>query len=328
MRSCREEANIPGADQVLIWRRHRLSSYADQTGIALAEPADRPGRVAKAGDRPTESLMKHFSTSPREIVASAWRNRDLIYQMTRREVIGRYRGSVLGIVWSFFNPLLLLAVYTFVFSVVFKTRWTAGSDSKTEFAIVLFVGMIIYSLFAECLNRAPGLILANPNYVKKVVFPLEILPWVVLGVTLFHAAVSLGVLLIFVLIANHALPWTVVFFPLVVLPLALFTLGFTWLLASLGVFLRDVGQVVGLVTTILMFASPVFYPMSAIPEQYRPLLHLNPLVAIIEHARAVLIWGKVPDLTVLALLTSFSVLAAWLGFAWFQKTRRGFADVM
>ena len=272
--------------------------------------------------------MKHFSTSPREIVASAWRNRDLVYQMTRREIAGRYRGSVLGIVWSLFNPLLLLAVYTFVFSVVFKTRWTVGSDSKTEFAIALFVGMIIYSLFAECLNRAPGLILANPNYVKKVVFPLEILPWVVLGVALFHAAVSLGVLLVFSLIANHALPWTVVFFPLVVLPLVFFTLAFTWLLASLGIFLRDVGQVVGLVTTILMFASPVFYPISAVPEQYRAVLHLNPLAAIIEYARAVLIWGKLPDLTMLALLTLFSVFAAWLGFVWFQKTRRGFADVM
>jgi lipopolysaccharide transport system permease protein len=272
--------------------------------------------------------MKNFSTSPREIFASAWRNRNLIYQMTRREVVGRYRGSILGIVWSFFNPLLMLSVYTFVFSVVFKTRWSAGTGSKTEFAIVLFAGMIIYGVFAECLNRGPGLILANPNYVKKVVFPLEILPWVVLGVALFHAAVSLGVLLAFSLIVNHALPWTVLFFPLVVLPLAFFTLGFSWLLASLGVFLRDVSEVVGLVTTILMFASPVFYPISAIPEQFRQFLYLNPLVAIIEQARAVLIWGHVPDPAVLALLALFGMLTAWLGFVWFQKTRRGFADVM
>jgi len=248
--------------------------------------------------------------------------------MTAREVVGRYRGSVLGIVWSFANPVLLLAVYTFVFSVVFNARWNTGSESKADFAVILFVGMIIYGLFAECLNRAPGLILAHPNYVKKVVFPLEILPLVALGVAFFHAAISLIVLLAFCLALNHALPWTILLLPLVILPLALVTLGVSWLLSSLGVFLRDVGQVVGLLTTVLMFASPVFYPVASIPENYRAILYLNPLATIIEQARDVLIWGKVPDLTVLGVLTVVSALVAWLGFAWFQKTRRGFGDVM
>ncbi len=171
------------------------------------------------------AIMKHFSSSPREMFASAWRNRELIVQMTKREVVGRYRGSVFGIVWSFFNPILMLTVYTFVFSVVFKARWHTGSDSKTEFAIVLFAGMIVFSIFAECINRAPSLVLANPNYVRKVVFPLEIMPWVALGASLFHAVVSLVVLLVFVLIVNHALPWTLVLTPLVLLPLFLFPLG-------------------------------------------------------------------------------------------------------
>jgi len=272
--------------------------------------------------------MKHFSTSPRELFASAWRNRDLIVQMTKREVIGRYRGSVLGIVWSFFNPILMLTVYTFVFSVVFKARWHTGSDSKTEFAIVLFAGMIVFGIFSECINRAPGLVLANPNYVKKVVFPLEIMPWVTLGAALFHAVISLGVLLAFILIVNQALPWTLVLTPLVLLPLFLITLGLSWFLGSLGVFLRDVSQTVGIFTTVLMFLSPVFYPVSNLPEAYQGVIMLNPMALILEQARDVLVWGKMPDLTAYSVLLLVSAVIAWLGFAWFQKTRKGFADVM
>jgi lipopolysaccharide transport system permease protein len=272
--------------------------------------------------------MRDFSSSPREMIACAWRNRDLIRQMTIREIVGRYRGSVLGIVWSVINPVLLLAVYTFVFSVVFNARWNTGSESKTEFAIVLFAGMIVYGLFAECLNRAPGLILANPNYVKKVVFPLEILPWVTLGVAAFHALISVVVLSVFFLAINHTLQWTVVLLPMVIMPLALVTLGLMWFLASLGVFLRDVGQVVGLFTTVLMFASPVFYPITSIPAEYRSYLYLNPLSAIIEQARDVMVWGRVPDVSTWSLLMASSLLIAWLGFAWFQRTRHGFGDVM
>jgi lipopolysaccharide transport system permease protein len=273
-------------------------------------------------------LMKHFSTSPREMLGSAWRNRDLIIQMAKREVVGRYRGSVLGIVWSFFNPILMLAVYTFVFSVVFKARWHSTSDSKTDFAIVLFAGMIVFGIFSECMTRAPNLVLANPNYVKKVVFPLEILPWVTLGAALFHATVSLGVLLVFVLIVNHVLAWSVILMPIVLLPLLLMALGLGWFLGSLGVYLRDVGQSVGIFTTVLMFLSPVFYPVANLPEVYQRLVMLNPLAIILEQSRGVLLWSKMPDLTVFALLLIVSAIFAWLGFAWFQMTRKGFADVL
>jgi lipopolysaccharide transport system permease protein len=274
------------------------------------------------------ALMQRFEISPRAMVASVWRHRDLIAQMARREVVGRYRGSVLGIVWSFFHPVLMLTVYTFVFSVVFNARWQSGSDSKTEFAIVLFAGMIVYNLFAECINRAPGLVLANPNYVKKVVFPLEILPWVVFAAALFHAAVSLAVLLGFYALVNHDLQWTVVFLPVVLLPLVFLTLGLAWLFASLGVYLRDVGQTVGVATTVLMFLSPIFYPVTALPEDYRAIMYLNPLAHLIEQARAVTIWGQMPDWGALGFGLAVSLAVAWLGFAWFQKTRRGFADVL
>jgi len=272
--------------------------------------------------------MQRFEISPQEMVASLWRNRGLASALVRREVLGRYRGSVMGLLWSFFNPVLMLIIYTFVFSVVFKIRWNGGSDSKVEFALVLFSGLIVFSLFAECFNRSPSLILSNINYVKKVVFPLEILPWVALGSALFHTFISVAVWLVAYLIFFGEPHVTVLLLPLVLLPLVLFIMGVSWGLASLGVYVRDVSQVVGIVTTVLMFISPIFFPASALPEKFRPLLLLNPLAIPIEQARDVLFWGKVPDLGVWAAYFAGALLFAWLGFAWFQKTRRGFADVL
>lgn len=273
-------------------------------------------------------VMKKHATSLVELFASPWRNRSLLMQMVIREILGRYRGSLFGLVWSLFNPLLMLAVYTFVFSVVFKARWQMEMEGETEFAIVLFAGMIVFGLFSECLNRAPNLILENPNFVKKVVFPLEIFPWVSVGAAFFHVLISLVVLLLFMLLAGN--PWhaTIILLPLVVLPVIFLALGLGWLLGSLGVYLRDVGQTIGLATTALMFLSPVFYPLSALPEELRPYLALNPLAFVIESARDVLIWGRVPDLPRSVTHTVFSMLVAWGGFFWFQKTRRGFADVL
>jgi lipopolysaccharide transport system permease protein len=272
--------------------------------------------------------MQTFSTSPKEMVASLWRNRSLVRSLIHREVVGRYRGSIMGILWSFFNPVFMLIIYTFVFSVVFKARWSGGTDSKTEFALVLFAGLIMFNLFAECLNRAPGLILSNVNYVKKVVFPLEILPWVTLGSAVFHALISLGVWLIAYLIFFGVPHITVVLLPLIILPLLLFVMGLTWGLASLGVYVRDVSQFIGSLTTVLMFLSPIFYPANALPESYRQLLLLNPLTPAIEHTRDVLFWGIFPNMTILFVYLLSAGVVAWLGFAWFQKTRKGFADVL
>ncbi|PWU27764.1 lipopolysaccharide transport system permease protein [Pseudomonas citronellolis] len=263
------------------------------------------------------------------LLRSLWAHGQLIVQMTRREVVGRYKGSVMGLLWSFLNPLFMLAVYTFVFSVVFKARWGGSEDeSRGQFAVILFAGMIVHGLFAEVLNRAPTLILGNVNYVKKVVFPLEILPVVSLAAALFHSLVSVVVLLGAKLLITGTLQWTSVFLPLVLLPLMIFTLGLAWFLASLGVYLRDVGQTIGILTTIMLFLSPVFFPVTALPENLRPLMMANPLTFIIEQARDVLIWGRLPAWRGLALYMLASSLTAWLGYAWFQKTRRGFADVL
>jgi lipopolysaccharide transport system permease protein len=272
--------------------------------------------------------MRSFSASPAEMGNSLWRNRSLIKASVKREVMGRYRGSVMGILWSFFNPLFMLVVYTVVFSVVFKARWATGSDSKTEFALVLFAGLMMFSLFGECINRAPNLILSNVNYVKKVVFPLEILPVVTLLSAMFHMLISLGVWLLAHCVFFGFPPVTVILLPMIVVPFLLFIMGLSWGLASLGVYLRDVAQIIGVVTSVLMFLSPIFYPVSALPENYRHMLYLNPLTPVIEMTRDVLYWERIPDLQVLGVYWVATAIIAWVGFAWFQKTRKGFADVL
>jgi lipopolysaccharide transport system permease protein len=272
--------------------------------------------------------MQNFSIAPREMAASLWRNRGLIQVLVKREVIGRYKGSYLGILWSLFNPVFMLLVYTFVFSVVFKARWAGGSDSRTEFALILFAGLLVFNLFSECVTRAPSLVLSNVNYVKKVVFPLEVLPVVSLGAALFHTAVSIAVWMIAYLILFGIPQPSALLLPAILLPLVLLILGLSWLLASLGVFLRDVAQFIGLLVTVLMFLSPIFYPVSALPPDFQQLFLLNPMTPVIEQVRNALIWNKPPAWGFYAVYLTACAFVAWLGFAWFQKTRKGFADVL
>lgn len=269
-------------------------------------------------------------TSLLSLARSLRQNRVLIIQMTKREVLGRYKGSVVGLAWSFFNPIFMLAVYTIVFSMIFKARWAevGGDDSKIQFALILFVGLIILNLFIEVINRSPSLILSNVNYVKKVVFPIEILPVISIGAALFHAVISLGVLLLAFVFFNGYLNWTVVYIPLVFLPLIILSLGLSWILASLGVFIRDVAQSVSLGMTLLMFLSPVFYPISAVPQSLQKFIMVNPLTFIIEQLRAVVISGKHPNWIGMIFYTLIALLVLWIGYAWFQKTRKGFADVL
>jgi len=268
-------------------------------------------------------------SSPKALIRSIWMHRHLIQQMIWREVLSRYKGSMFGLGWSLFNPLIMLAVYTFVFSVAFKARWSIdASESNTDFALILFIGLIVHSLFAEVLNRAPGIILNNTNYVKTVVFPLEILTFVSLGAALFHTIISFLVLLFAFTLLNGLPNWTAIYALPTLLPLLPLTLGIGWLLSSLGVYLRDVGQITGIITTILLFLSPVFYPVTALPEAYQSVLYINPITLPIEQTRAVVIFGQTPDWMGLAIYTAISIMLCWIGFWWFQKTRKGFADVI
>jgi len=273
-------------------------------------------------------MQRRSIWNPVAISQSLWGQRELIRQFVKREVIGRYRGSYLGIFWSFLNPLFMLIVYTFVFSVVFNAKWGSGSGSKLEFAMVLFAGLTTFNIFAECVNRAPGLIVNNVNYVKKVVFPLEILPVVALGSALVQAVISLGLLLVALLIFLGVFNWTIVFLPLVLLPLLLLSLGLGWFFASLGTYFRDIGHVVAIVVQILMFMTPIFYPVNAVPPRLLWVVYLNPINFVVEDMRKIFIWGQFPNWYWLGGGTLLGVVIAVLGYAWFQKTRGGFADVL
>lgn len=263
-----------------------------------------------------------------EFFKSTYKNRNLIYNLIQRDIHGRYKGSAMGLLWSLFNPMLMLAVYTFVFSVIFKSRWVGGSESKTEFALVLFAGLMVFNLFSECINRAPTLILNNSNYVKKVVFPLEILPIVSLGSAIFNLTINFIVWIVFYLFFFGTPNITILILPIVLLPLFIMTLGLSWIFASLGVYLRDVTQIIGIATTMLMFLSPIFYPISSLPQEYQSLMQLNPLTSLIEQSRDTMIWGKNLDLIIWLKQILYSTVVAALGLFWFQKTRHGFSDVL
>lgn len=265
--------------------------------------------------------------------AALWRQRELLAQLSRREVKSRYQGSVLGWGWSLITPLLMLGVYTFVFSQVFKARWGDVSDSgPLVFAINLFAGLIVFSVVSETANQCPTLILNNSNLATKVVFPLEILPAVVVVAALFNAVTSLSVLLCFQVISGsgggEGISVTLLWLPLVWLPLLSGCLALGWLLAALCVYLRDLGQIVGVGMNLLMFLSAVFYPLSALPERWQPLLKLNPIVNVIEQTRRVAVNGELPDSGYLIYGTLMTLLTCEIAFRCFQKARRGFADVL
>lgn len=275
------------------------------------------------------SLARQREAGPAMMLAGVWKNRQLLMLMVRREIVGRYRGSLGGLAWSLLTPMMMLAVYTFVFSVVFNARWGVGEpESRAGFAVLLFVGLFIHGFFSECLVRAPGLILANTNLVKKVVFPLEVLPLSIVGSALFNCGINTLVLLLAMLALAMPLHWSILLFPVVLLPLLFLTLGVTWFLAAAGVYLRDVAQLTGMISTLLLFLAPVFYPQSALPIRYQSWLNLNPLTYFIESARDVLIQGRGPNWSVWFVVTAISLLATWIGYWWFQRSRRGFADVL
>lgn len=274
-----------------------------------------------------ESVIGFFN--PVRIVAHLWKYRDLIRQLTWREVVGRYKGSFIGLGWSFIQPLIMLFVYTFVFSVIFKARWGVESDEgKATFALALFMGLITFSIFSEVANSAPSLVLGNANYVKKVVFPLEILPFVRLLSALINAVFSLGVLFVGILIFNHFIHWTTLLLPLIWLPMMMFTLGCGYFLASLGVFVRDMGAVIGVLTTMLFFLTPIFYPISAVPEPFRIFCRVNPIAIFVEDARRVVLWGLFPDWPWFFFGMVLSVAVLIIGFVWFMKSKKAFADVI
>lgn len=269
------------------------------------------------------------SLNPISIFCDLWAYRDLIWQMIKREIDQRYRGSYLGVMWSFITPLLMLMIYTFVFSVIFKSSWENDADTPIgEFALNLFAGLAAFNMFSEVINRAPTLILIVPNYVKKVVFPLEILPLVAVGSSFVNSLITAGLVVIGSLLIQGRISVTVFLLPLAYLPLCLLSLALSWFLASLGVYIRDIAQGISIATQILFFLSPVFYPVSSVPEPFRRWISINPLNLILTEFRQTLLWGEMPDLKSWLLHLALTVILAIFGYSWFMKTKKGFATVM
>lgn len=259
----------------------------------------------------------------------AWKHKTLIWQLLRRDVHSRYRGSVLGLLWSLGTPLIMLGIYTFVFQFVFKSRWNDTSGETTlSFAIVLFLGLTIHAVMAEILTKSPLLITGNQNFVKKIVFPLELLSWVTLLSAIFTFLISFGLLLVFILIELQRIPVTAFLLPLILLPYFLLLLGLSWFLAALGVYLRDIQQITGTLATLLLFLSPIFYSINILPENLQALIFLNPLSYVVESARTVLIYGRLPDFVGLGVYCVVALFVAWIGYSFFRKVRPGFADVL
>lgn len=299
--------------------------------IPRFSPASAPAARAQIRN-PSVTHPRDIAQAPRltlfALLQAIWQHRATIRSLAKREVQSKYKGSVLGVFWSLVNPILMLAIYTFVFSEVFRMRWGGGLDHPLDFALMLFTGMIVFGFISELLSRAPHLVTANPNLVKKILFPLEIAAPVALISGLFQFSVGLVLLLLAYTAFKGLPPPTIFLFPLVAVPMLLLTLGATWFVSSLGVFIRDIGQLIGHLLMMAMFLSPIFYPITAIPERFRPFFYLNPLTFLVEQARKVLILGVPPDWGQLALFGAFSALFCYLGFVWFQFTRKGFADVL
>lgn len=271
------------------------------------------------------SRSNHFAL---DIFKCLFGNRNLVYQLTRRNILARFQGAALGALWSFFTPILMLVVYTFVFGTILEIRWIEQKGGNLEFATILFSGLIIHSYFSECLQNSVDLITSNRQYVKKVVFPLESMAWVAILTSLFQMVISTGVLLLYLIFVNQALPWTIILLPLIVFPLMLFALGISWIISSTTVYVRDVSQIIGPITLILLFVSPVFYPVSSLPDNFQFLLYLNPITWAVEQSRNVILWGLVPGITGYLSYTIISILIGWFGYLWFRRLRPGFSDVI
>lgn len=269
-----------------------------------------------------------FSLKPWALFVSIWNNRVLIFRLTKREIESRYRSSMLGFIWAFIIPLIMLAVYTFVFSVIFKARWNIDVDNKYQFALILFSGLICFNIYSECISRSPTLMLECVNYIKKVIFPLEIMPVVILLSALFNGAISFLVLFVFYTIINGLPPISSFLIPFALIPLLFIIIGLSWFLSSIGVYMRDITQFISIVITISMFSSPIFFPITAIPERFRYFLYLNPLTIPIEQTRAWLFSTPPINPVFFGIGFVISWIIAWFGYIWFMKTKKGFADVI
>lgn len=265
----------------------------------------------------------------RQVDASllTWKSRHLIFELAKRDFCGKYRGSYGGVLWSLLQPLFLLTIYTIAFGVILKARW--GYAGGTEnYALMLFSGLLILNVFTECLTQAPKLIANNPNFVKKVVFPLEVLPIAMVLVALVHLLLGISCWLLGYIIFVGVPKWTVIYLPVILLSFMPVLLGFGWLFSAIGVFVKDLHQLTAMVSHVLLFLTPIFYSIEAAPPKLQFFLALNPLTFIIDQVRLVLIFGEKPGMRGLALYLLLSVCFAWASLKIFKRLQPTFSDVV
>jgi lipopolysaccharide transport system permease protein len=280
-------------------------------------------------DRPGDAASLSRLLLPWYVFRSLSRYNDLIKQLIKREILSRYRGTFLGVFWSLLRPLAMLSIYTLVFGFIMQPRLgPTANGSKLELVFSMFCGLVLFDFFAECLTRAPTLVLLYPNYVKKVVFPLEILSVAAVGAALVQLAISFAPFFVGLAILHGSLPLTALWLPVVILPLALFALGLSWFLSSLGVFIRDVNALAPVGTTILLFASAVFYSLDQIPDKFRGLFLFNPVAVLINEARHVTLLQEPPSWDRVGIALAASIVIAAVGYVFFMRTKQAFADVM
>lgn len=272
--------------------------------------------------------MHRHPASLRQFVTALRRHHVLIFRLAARDFTQRFRGSMLGVAWALLMPLFTAAVFTFVFSKVFQARWPGAADGPFDFAIIYLTGMVVHTIFAESVARAPSLVVGNASYVKKVVFPLEILPVVSVLTALVNAAIGIVIVLIGNLLLSGKIYLTVLMLPLVMAPYLFFVVGLVLFFAAAGVYLRDLSQLVSLLVTVTLFLTPIFFPIEAVPIEFRTLILLNPLTFVVQQARDVTIFGRWPDFGGLAIYTAAALAFLACGFWVFQRLRNGFADVL
>ncbi len=294
---------------------------------AATETTDPTMRVMGAAVRIRDVL------SPVAMVRNLWSRRALIGQFSRREVLARNRGSLLGFVWTLLHPLVMLGVYTFVFSVVWEAKWGAvtpgGTEGRGLFATSVFCGLVMWEIFIAGLGNAPAMIVSHGNFVKKVIFPLEVLPLASIGAGLTFGAMSFVILIVGHWVLNGTVSTTLWLFPLVLVPLVTLTAGLSWFVASLGVFLRDLRQLIaGLILPVLFFTTPIFYPLERVPQAFRWAVSVSPLAQAVSDARRTALYSQWPDWKGLGIATVIGLVVMQLGYAFFMKSKRSFADVL
>lgn len=254
------------------------------------------------------------------------KNTDLIYRLTKRDIESRYRGTSLGLAWALLNPIIMLSIYSFIFGFVFKAKW--GVSNAENYSLIMFVGLLTHAFMAECISKATGVYVYNVSYVKKVLFPLESLCWVTVLGALFQFLMGCIIFAVFCIILEQQVSYLALLVPIIMLPLVFLAYSISLFLSSLGVYIRDMGQIVSVIISLLMFMSPIFYPVTAIPENYRMLIYINPLAFIMESLRDVVLYNRIFNLDGYAIYWGVSFAVYLLATFWFRKVKKGFADVL